>query len=410
MSIYETFVYGKRKGFVYLRYVAMVFFFLSQLATYFVILNALQQAGNALNAMEAGDVAGAVAAFSALHIPGAFGVLIDIMRNLGALVVPLYFVATVSFVLNLNRAEIGRFTRRTAILSILLFFAELVVYSILIGFVTLLVIQLFSFIEEAMGGYAEIIDLVNKLIAAVNSEGQLLPADSVAGLLEIAEDFLTDQIIIVLLKNMPSFNLFLDQLLCLLMCIIFCTRPKWANTRTKLALFRSLGAIPIAYILAIFIVNGLTRSGVIMPGVLVLCLFPARHLPPFLFIGCILLCNRFYPVRTLRVEKGLHTLALRKKTYSTRSFESVRSAKRRALETAVFLSGCLLLLCALDYLLGTFSFAGKWGLGKFYYAALCIPFLFLFDDRKPTSRRQYSVFSAIYLLVIVVIVLIYLFF
>ncbi len=410
MNIYETFVYGKRGGFVYLRYVAMIFFFLSQLATYYVILNALLQAGNALNAMEAGDIAGAVAAFSSLHIPGGFGVLVDFMRNLGTLVIPLYFVATVSFVLNLDRAEIGRFTRRTAILSILLFFAELIVYSILIGFITVLVMQMFSLIETELGGYAEIVDLVNKLIAAVNSEGQLLPADSVAGLLEIAQDFLTDQIIIVLLKNMPSFNLFIDQMLCLLMCICFCTRPKWANTRAKLVLFRSLGLIPVAYILTLFVFNGLTRSGVVPPDPTLLCLFPSRHLPPFLFIGCILLCNRFYPVRPLRVERGLTPIFLAKKKYAPRMFETATLAKRRALYSAVFLGGCLLLLCALDYLLGTFSFAGKWGLGKFYYAALCIPFLFFFDDRKPTRKRAYSLFSAVYALVIVFIVLIYLFF
>ncbi len=410
MNIYETFVYGKRGGFVYLRYIAMVFFFLSQLATYYVILNALQQANHALDAMDAGDIAGTVAAFSAFRLSGSFGVLIEVMRNLGTLVIPLYFVATVSFVLNLNRAEIGRFTRRTAILSILLFFAELVVYSLLIGLITVLVAELFALVSAEIGEYGEIVELVNNLIAAVNSEGQLLPADSVAGLLAVAQEFVTDKIIVVMLKNMPSFNLFIDQMLCLLMCICFCTRPKWANTRAKLGLFRSLGLLPIAYILTLFVLNGLTRSGIVPPDPTLLCLFPARHLPPFLFIGCILLCNRFYPVRPLRVERGLTPIFPAKKRYAAPIFETAAYEKRRSLSSAVFLGVCLLLLCALDYLLGAFSFASKWGLGKFYYAALCIPFLFFFDDRKPTPKRSYSVFCAVYALVIVFIVLIYLFF
>lgn len=133
----------------------MLFFFLSQLATYYVILNALQQANHALDAMDAGDIAGAVAAFSAFRLSGSFGVLIELMRNLGTLVIPLYFVPTVSFVLNLNRAEIGRFTRRTAILSILLFFAELAIDSLLIGLITVLVAELFALVSAEIDRYFE---------------------------------------------------------------------------------------------------------------------------------------------------------------------------------------------------------------------------------------------------------------
>ncbi len=121
MNIHEALAYGKRGGFVYLRYTAIVFFFNSQVVTAFVILNALNEASNALLALEENDVAGIVTAITSFKIDGPWGTVLSVMRNLGCLVIPMYFVATISFALNLNRGGIERLTCRTALIAVIVF-------------------------------------------------------------------------------------------------------------------------------------------------------------------------------------------------------------------------------------------------------------------------------------------------
>ncbi len=409
MNIHEALVYGKRGGFVYLRYVAIVFFFISQIATYFVILNALTGAANALNALQASDVVGVVASLVSFKIAGPFGIVVGIMRNLGCLVIPLYFVATISFVLNLNRGEIGKITRRTALIAILLFFAELAVYAVIVGLVVVLVESLFTFIAEQ---YSDIVGIVEQVIKALNSEGELIPFASASEALEFAKNFTTEKLTLALINYLPSFNIFLDQLLCLLMCVFFCFHPKWANTKGKRALFHSFGLLPITYIAATFVLNGLMHTGVVYPSLTLMSLFPAKRLPHFLFIGCILYCNRFQVMRGYKRESGFGFVPPSRKVYRPMPpvFETAEDAKRRSLRTAVFLSVCLFLLSAADFLLGFLPSAAKWGLGKSYYAVFCIPFLFFFDERKPVAKKNYTIFSLVYFAVIAVIILIYLFF
>lgn len=410
MNIHETLVYGKRGGFVYLRYVSIVFFFISQIANYYVVLHVMEQAANALEALETADVAGVLQAFMSFKLGGAFGTLIEILRSLSCLVIPLYFIATISFVLNLNRREIGKITRRTVLVALLLFFAEFFVYLMIVGMAILLIEQLFAVITEQ---YADLIDIATQIIQTFNAHAELIPFKDATEALAYAKDFAGDRLTLLLLNNVPSFNIFLDQLLCLLMCIFFSLRPKWANTEGKLALFRAFGLIPILYIAATFLLNGLMHSGVIEPTLTLLCIFPAKRLPHFLFIGCILLCNRAFAVRGPWSERGYMQLApSSKKVYRTDplALETAGEAKKRALTVAAFLSVCLLLLSAVDFCLGFLPFAADWGLGKSYYAVFCIPFLFFFDDRKPTTKRAYSVFSGVYFAVILTVVLIYLFF
>ena len=106
INLYDRSTYGRKHGFVYLRVVAMAFFFLSLYAMYYVIANIVSQANSAIMAFSDGDLASMVKAFSSFKIEGAFGVVVDLLRNLGALVIPLYFIATVTYVLNLNRATL----------------------------------------------------------------------------------------------------------------------------------------------------------------------------------------------------------------------------------------------------------------------------------------------------------------
>ena len=91
-------------------------------------------------------------------------------------------------------------------------------------------------------------------------------------------------------------------------------------------------------------------------------------------------------------------------------FETPEKAKSRALHAAIFLSVCLAVLSLADFGLSFLPYAAKWGLGKSYFAVFCIPFLFFYDDRKPTLKRDYTIYSVVYFIVLVYIVFIYLFY
>lgn len=408
MNLCETLVYGKRQGFVYLRYIAMSFLVLSQVATCYVVYNVLIHVADALDALETQDVLRVITDLMSFRITGTFGTMIDIFRSLGALVIPLYFIATISFVLDLNRGEIGRIIARTALIATVLFFVEMVVYFFLVGLVTMLVLEAFAFVT---GSAEQIMGFLNKIIQTLNANSNILPVGSVQEAIAFAEEYATTQVSLTLLRNMPSFNVFLDLLLCLLMVLFFCYRPKWVNTKAKLAIYRSMGLLPIAYIITTFVLNGLVRMGTTMPEIMVMCFFPARPILHFFFIGCILQLHRMQPVFKMRVEEGLTPIFIKSKEFRVGPlpYETAAVAKKRALGAAIFLSVCLLLLAGIDLSLSFLSFAPKWGFGKFCYAVFCIPFLFLYDDRKPTKKSTYYLFSLLYFLAIVGIVLLYIY-
>lgn len=408
MNLCETLVYGKRQGFVYLRYIAMSFLVLSQVATCYVVYNVLIHVADALDALETQDVLRVITDLMSFRITGTFGTMIDIFRSLGALVIPLYFIATISFVLDLNRGEIGRIIARTALIATVLFFVEMVVYFFLVGLVTMLVLEAFAFVT---GSAEQIMGFLNKIIQTLNANTNILPVGNVQEAIAFAEEYATTKISLTLLRNMPSFNVFLDLLLCLLMVLFFCYRPKWVNTKAKLAIYRSMGLLPIAYIITTFVLNGLVRMGTTMPDIMVMCFFPARPILHFFFIGCILQLHRMQPVFKMRVEEGLTPIFIKSKEFRVGPlpYETAAAAKKRALGAAIFLSVCLLLLAGIDLGLSFLSFAPKWGFGKFCYAAFCIPFLFLYDDRKPTKKSTYYLFSLLYFLVIVGLVLLYIY-
>lgn len=410
MNVYESTVYRGRYGFVYLRYIAIFFFVLSQLAMYYVILNALEAASEAIIAFDSNDIQGIITAFKSFGLTGQSGTVLGIMRNLGSLVIPLYFIATISFVLNLNRRGIITITQRAAALAVILIAVEFIVYTLMVGTVAILVGQV---VEMLKTQYSDVVEAVNEIIKALNSQSSILAVSDVDEAIAIAQDILTMQIIVMLTKNMPSFNIFLDQFLCLLICIFFCTRPKRIKTKAGLVAFRLCGLIPVAYILSAFLLNGLFQIGIVKPNIILLSFFPAKKLPHFLFIGCIVMCNRMFPVRRLKHENGLkYAYIPSKKVFRATPlvFETRAAARRRSLFAALFLGGCLILLSAIDFTLGQVPMLAKWGLGKSYYAALCVPFLFFVDDRKPTRRRDYNMLLIIYFAAILGIIAIYLFY
>ncbi len=408
MTLNEGMLYGKRQSFVFLRYVAMFFFTLTLIASYFVIVNALTQATKLLNSLTSVDMLGILQALTSFKLEGQFGVFIETLRNLSAVVIPLYFVATVTFVFNLNHGKMGSTIRRVAIIAFLMFIAELLIYTVIVGMVTLLVQELFNWISSK---YTDITEAVYEILVAINIDPDILPTGSVAEMIAGARTLVTDKLVVMLLKNIPSFNIYLDQLLCLLMCFFFCTRPKWVNNKFKLFVFRSLGLLPIAYVIATFVLNGLTRSGEMPPKILILCLFPSKALPHYVFIFSILVAFRRHRRRPLPYDGPCKFSPDGKKWLrpTTLIYETADEAASRALDTATYLSIWLLFLAGVDFFLGSLSFASNWGFGKSYYALFAIPFLFFFDANKPVLKKEYNGFSLMYMFVIFMIVLVYLF-
>ncbi len=408
MTLNESLLYGKRHSFVFLRYIAMFFFFMTLLASYFVIANALTQANKLLDSIGSVDMLGILQALTSFKLEGQFGVLIDTIRSLGAVVIPLYFVATVTLALNLDRGRMGKTIRRVAILTLVMFFAEFLIYTAIAGVIMVLIQELFKMISSQYGDIAE---AVNQILVALDIHPESIPVGDTAQMLAAVQELISTKLVVLLLKNIPSFNIFLDQLLCLLMCLFFCTRPRWVNTKWKLVLFRSLGALPILYVIATFVLNGLMRSGVMFPKILIMCLFPSKALPHYVFITGIILAFRRHARRPLPYEEECRFSPDGRKWFrpTTLIYENLEEVNARALDTSKYLSLWLLFLSGVDFLLGAMPFASDWGLGKSYYALFAIPFLFFFDANKPVLKKEYNGFSLMYLFVMLLIVLIYLF-
>ncbi len=408
MTLNEGMLYGKRQSFVFLRYVAMFFFFMSLIASYFVIANALTQAAKLLDSFESKDTLSMLEALTSFKLSGQFGAFIGTLRNLSAVVIPLYFVATVTLVLNLDRGRMGKTIARVAFISVLMFLAEMFIYMVIVGGVSSLTQALF---KEVGKKYEDVAEAINQILTALDVHPGSMPTGSTAQMLAWAQALVTNKLTILLLKNIPSFNIFLDQLLCLLMCYFFCTRPMWVKTKPRLVFFRSFGFLPIAYVIATFVLNGLIRSEVMPMNILILCMFPSKALPHYVFIFFIIVAFRRHARRPLPYDGHCNFSPDGKKWFrpTTLIYETAEEANARALDTATYLSIWLLFLAGIDFFLGSLSFASNWGFGKSYYSIFAIPFLFFFDANKPVLRKEYNGFSLMYIFVIFLIVLIYMF-
>lgn len=404
MSGFLAYKFAHRHGVVSLRYVAAIFFLLSQLATFFVIAHYLEVADLILQDTN-NDVIDLFAVYThakMFRIEGGWGTFLNVMRSLGSLVIPLYFVATVSFVLNLKNDSLGELTARNALIAIIFFLVETIVIAFAIVLLSVLIMGVcFHLSQQFPNLYTILSDLFKRMDIEVYGESLSQFGDPS----EAAQYILISYI----LTKIPSLNIFIDLFLCLSICIFVTVRPKWANRKWKLRLFRAGALLPIGYVISAFLINGLSHSGYIWSDSSLLTMIPARTLPVYLFFGCIILCHRMQAKPPMRVWENLTVLPRgdRKILGDTAVLETRREAHLRALRMAIFLSVCLFLISMIDLCFHFTDFGAKWGLGKSYYAACGIPFLFFFDDRKPVKRKYYTIFSVLYFLLICVIVVLY---
>lgn len=410
MNGYIAYKFGRRYGYVTLRYIATIFFFISQLATFITVSHYLDVAVRILGDVTAPQDIGSLILdlyydFTLFKISGAWGTVLAVMRACGSLVIPLYFVSIISFVLNLNRNSFGDLTMRNALLAILFFILEifmLVIAMFLVSFIVMLAFDLFA---AEFPNVNELIEQLNGILQVIDIR---IYGTSVSDLGSV-QAVLQYLAIGFLFEKFPSFNVFIDMFLCLATCFFLCLRPKWANTRKKLLLFRLLAIFPIGYVVAAFVLNGLIQTKVVQVVIEVRMALPMRSILYYFFLALIIACNKMLERPPMRVEQGMFVLPNAKsKMYgNVASLESRADGRRRALFMAAFLSVGLALLCAADLALSYTAFGAKWGLGKSFYAVFCIPFLFFFDAQRPVEKKKCAVFSVIYFLVIFAVVVMY---
>ena len=410
MNGFIAYKYGRRYGYVTLRYIATIFFFISQVATFITISRYLDVGAriladvmNPLSIQEL--IINLYDDFSALKITGPWGVALTVMRACGNLVIPLYFVSIISFVLNLNRDSVGDLTMRNALLAILFFVIEIFVLVFAMFLVSFIVLMIFNLLSTNFPDVAVLVEQLNGILSAIDLQ---IYGANVSDLRSI-QMVLQYMAIAYLFEKFPSFNVFIDMFLCLTTCLFLCFQPKWANTRKKLLAFRLLSLLPIGYVAASFVLNGLIHSGIVEVVVEVRMALPMRSILYYFFLALIILCHRMLERPPMRVEQGMRIVKDPKsKVYgNVASLESRADGRRRALFMAAFLSIGLVLLCVADLAFSFTSFGADWGLGKSYYAAFCVPFLFFYDAERPVEKKKCAVFSVAYFLVIVAVIAMY---
>ncbi len=412
MSGFVAYKFGRRYGYVTLRYIASVFFFISQITTFIIVSRYLDVAERILTDVVApGDIATLFFTlyydFSLLKIGGSWGIALTVMHACGTLVVPLYFVAIISFVLNLNRNAVGGLTVRNAILAVIFFILEIFVLIFAVILVSLIVSLLYTLLASHYPTVFELVEQLNGLLSAIDVRIRGVSFSDVGSV----ESFLQVLAINYVFEKFPSFNVFLDMFLCLAMCFFLCLRPKWANTRKRLLLFRMFAILPIGYVAASFVLNGLIHMRLLNLGVEVRMALPMRPILYYFFLALLIAYHRMTDRPPMHVEEGMNVVSgAKSKVYGNlATLESRADGRRRALSMATFLSVGLALLCAADFLFSFTSFGAKWGLGKSYFALFCIPFLFFFDAQRPVRKRDCTVYSGIYFLIILAIVVMYFF-
>ena len=410
MSAFVAYKFGRRYGYVTLRYIAALLFFISQLATFITVSRYLDVAERVLE-----DVTDPLSVqaliidlsydFSLLKITGPWGIALAVMRACGSLVVPLYFVSVISFVLNLNRNSCGTLTVRNAFLAFVFFILEIFILAIAMILVSFIVALLYALLSAEFPNAAELVEQLNKILGALDIRIHGTSISDIGSVSEILQ-FLA---IGYVFEKFPSFNVFLDMFLCLATCFFLCLRPKWANTRKKLLAFRLLGLLPVGYVAASFVLNGLIHTGILTVSAEVRMALPVRSILYYFFLALIICCYHMTERPPMRVEEGMRVVQYRKsKMYGNfASLESRADARRRSLFMAEFLSVGLVLLCAADLTFFFTPFGAKWGLGKSFCAVFSVPFLFFFDAQKPVAKKRCTVFSAVYFLVILAVVAMY---
>lgn len=259
--------------------------------------------------------------------------LAEFLRGLGQITVPVLFVAMMANIFHRkDRGELPRTAVSYAIYTLLFYGAEIFLF---INFVEPVFAEM---LRELLLGYPGI----------------------ESGMLSEIASYLLHELLYSFFSEISNFNVYIDCFLGALMYTFLFYTPENASGK-KLALFRSLTALPALYVAAAFVLHGLASFGKITFSVYLGALLPHKKLVYWIFFAGVL-CY----LKTTDSRKTAPTLGRDDKFTDN---------------AAVF---CLLLLVAglTDIALSAFAPLKKLGFGKSSSMLLGIPVLFFFDVRK----------------------------
>lgn len=255
--------------------------------------------------------------------------LLRFLRAAGQMSVPLIFISLLSCIFQKHEQErLPQTVAFYAICALLFFAAEIYLFE--------------NFVEPILREL--IVGIVEQATGDLGEEGRRA----------------MDELLYQMFPAIANFNIFVDCFLCSLVYLFSFYTPRWADSKRKLLVFRSLTLLPVCYIVGAFVVHALNTYNVFNPGIYFGALLPHKRISYWFFFGGVLVYLKF-----VRRKNGA---SLDKNANLDRS--------------TVVICVALVAVSLLDLALGNVHELYKIGLGRSYSMALALPVLFFFDMRK----------------------------
>ncbi len=171
---------------------------------------------------------------------------------------------------------------------------------------------------------------------------------------------IVETIILGILHQFTSLNVFVDLLLVSSFCFFFFYTPK-----KHVKVLRWFVLLPLAYLLASYVLTVLNKFGAVSLDIYVLYLLPSKKISAYVIVLSMLLYLKLFST-----DKENPNV-------DSRSF-------------AVFMSFVIVFLCIIDAFLGCFPNASNFCVGSSYMLFTCIPVVLLFDYKAEIKHRWIS--------------------
>lgn len=281
---------------------------------------------------------------------------LDVIKNFGVLTMPLLLIAMTSSII-LKDEKIGKVVIKNLILTLVFYVAEVLIF-------------LFY------------------LVPTVND----ILLDFAGAELDSAE-IMTD-----MLGEFSNVNVFIDLFLCSLIYLFFVYEPK--NNKVPLVVWRLLTLLPVAFIAASFVINGLVKLKLLHVNFYIGALLPHKKIITYVFFFATILFVKF--------KDRLYT-ASKKHRYT--SFDEYLASDAAARHHNAFLICLIILLSVVDWGLSHIPDISTWGIGSSYFLFAAVPILFWFDYRmEPKHSCSVKLVPLYYLANYALLAVLYLFF
>lgn len=209
---------------------------------------------------------------------------------------------------------------------------------------------------------------------------------------------LDEDIMLEVVSHFSNFNVFLDMFLC--SCIYFfgASKPKRIKTKKGMIIFRSCVILPIAYIIAAFVIDGLLEMAELpfSSNIYIGCLIPNRKPVLFIMFSLVVL----FMVFRERIYNYIHRNKSNETTENGEqkpvlSYEEYKKTNRYCINYSLVVS-LILSVCAIaDTLIGKIEGAKNFGFGDSMSLMLAIPFLLLHDFTAKPLKKYSSLWTGV---------------